>query len=441
MNIAIFGLGYVGCVTAACLARNKHHVIGVDVAPHKIEMILAGQSPIIEPGLAELIKAGIASQYLTATTDAATAVAQSEVLLICVGTPSKLNGDLQLGYVENVCQEIGQALKEKNEYTVVVIRSTILPGKANNKLIAILEGASGKKAGVDFGFCVNPEFLREGTAIKDFDDPPYTVISEYDERSGAQTAVLYTNLTAPLHRVPLGTAEMVKYASNAFHALKVTFANEIGNLCKAYGIDSHTVMDIFVEDDKLNLSSYYLKPGRAFGGSCLPKDLRALLYSARQADTQLPILEAILPSNELQSQRAVDMVLQTEARRVGLIGLSFKPDTDDLRESPAIELAERLIGKGLKLNIYDREVSLSRLHGSNRAFLDEAIPHISSLMQESLAVTVGNAETIVIAKPLSKAEYDELLSLLRSRHTVIDLVRLNGRTIPKFEGNYNGICW
>jgi GDP-mannose 6-dehydrogenase len=441
LKLAIFGLGYVGCVTAACFARDGYHVIGVDVKPEKIENIRQGKSPIIEPGLAELIGAGVAQNCLEATDDTTYAVTEADVIMVCVGTPSQKNGSLDLTYVENVCQDIGRALRKQSSYKVVVIRSTVLPGSIVTKILPLLEQEAGKIAGHDFGFCVNPEFLREGSAIKDFDFPPFTVIGELDNRSGEQLARVYAAIDAPLYRVPLGTAEMVKYASNAFHALKVVFANEIGNLCQEYGVDSHQVMDIFVQDVKLNLSPYYLKPGFAFGGSCLPKDLRALLYAARQVDIQLPVLEAILPSNELQAQKALEMLIDSGMRKVGLIGLSFKPNTDDLRESPAIELAERLIGKGFDLFIYDHEVSLSHLHGSNRAYIDQVIPHIGLLMQSSLEDTVRQSEAVVVTKQPSPTEYERLVSLLQPEQVLIDLVRLNGVPIPQFEGNYYGICW
>jgi len=431
----------VGCITAACLAREGHQVVGVDIEREKVVTIQQGKSPIIEPGLATLIQAGVLGKKLEATSDRAYAVDHAEIVMISVGTPSKKNGGLDLVHVERVCQEIGQALRNKLTYTVIVVRSTILPGAASEELIPILEVASGKKVGSEFGFCVNPEFLREGSAIFDFDHPPYTIIGEYDEKSGDLVAQLYAPIDAPLYRVTIDEAGMVKYSSNAFHALKVVFANEIGNLCQAYGVDSHKVMEIFVRDTKLNLSSYYLKPGFAFGGSCLPKDLRALLYAARRADVQLPVVKAILPSNRAQVQKALDMLLREGKRKVGIIGLSFKPSTDDLRESPAVELAERLIGKGFELFIYDREVSLSKLHGSNRVYIDQVFPHISSIMRSSLADIVHHAETIVVAKKPSQEEYHELVRLLRTDQTVIDLVRLNEKEITDLGSSYRGICW
>ena len=441
MDIAIFGLGYVGCVSTACFARDGHHIIGVDVNPEKIESIRAGRSPIIEPGLDELIQQGVNAGRIEATNDVPYAIDRADVAMICVGTPSQPNGSLDLTYVERVCQEIGQALAGKTSYTVVTVRSTILPGSAQGRLIPILESASGKHAGEDFGFCTNPEFLREGSAIADFDHPPYTIIGQIDDRSGELIAQLYTDTDAPLYRVPLGVAEMVKYASNAFHALKVVFANEIGNVCDAYQIDSHKVMEIFVQDTHLNLSPYYLKPGFAFGGSCLGKDLRALLYAARQGDVRLPVLESILPSNQLQVQKVFQLLTQLGKRRVGMIGLSFKPNTDDLRESPAVELAERLIGKGFDLSIYDREVSLSRLHGSNRAYIDLVIPHIGSLLSPSIRETVEVSEVVVVTQRLSENERKQLFDTLRSDQVLVDLIRLDGQDLRTFEGMYRGIAW
>ena len=441
MKIAIFGLGYVGCVTSACLAREGHEVLGVDVQPLKVNALRDGTSPIIEPGLDELIADGVRNGRLDATTDAAHAIHFADLAILCVGTPSQENGSLDLTYLERVCSDIGAALADKDAYTVIVIRSTLLPGHAQERLLPLLEQASHKKAGRNFGFCINPEFLREGTAIADFDQPPFTVIGEFDAQSGERVAALYANVDAPIYRLPIGAAEMVKYASNAFHAVKITFANEIGNLCQSYGIDSHEVMDVFVQDTKLNLSPSYLRPGFAFGGSCLGKDMRAMLYAARQSDLRLPVLESVLPSNQLQIEKVLGMLLKSQDRRVGIVGLSFKPDTDDLRESPAVELTERLIGKGFDVQIYDREVMLSRIHGSNRAFIDQMLPHVGSLLHDDLAATIAASQAVVVTKRISDAEYATLTSALRPDHTLIDLVRLNGNQLNGFEGDYRGICW
>ncbi|MEM7129004.1 MAG: nucleotide sugar dehydrogenase [Chloroflexota bacterium] len=441
MNIAVFGLGYVGCVTTACLARDGHSVIGVDIQTEKVADFNQGISPMIEPGLDELLDQGVQSGCISATTSVIDAVECSDLAIVCVGTPSQANGDLDLSYVERVCHEIGNVLARKSGYTVVSIRSTMLPGRAKEQLIPTLESASGKRVGDDFGFVINPEFLREGTAIADFDTPPYTIIGEYDQRSGDVVAELYQSLDAEIFRMDLGAAEMLKYSSNAFHALKVVFANEIGNLCQAYGVDSHQVMDVFTHDTKLNLSPNYLKPGAAFGGSCLGKDTRALLYAARQRDLRVPVLESILPSNQLQIEKALNILLREENRKVGIVGLSFKPDTDDLRESPAVELVERLVGKGFKVRIYDKQVSLGDLRGSNELFISNAIPHIHSLMCDTLEKTVAESESIVITKNLNKDEYQSLKRSLSPKHSLIDLVRLNGRLIPGFRGSYHGICW
>ena len=441
MDVSILGLGYVGCVSAACLARDGHHIVGVDVNLAKVKAVQRGNSPIIEPGLGALIQAGVVSGRLEATGDVARAIDFSDLVIICVGTPSRANGSLELGCVERVCRDIGRVLASKEAYTVIVVRSTVLPGSAQERLIPLLEAESGKETGSDFGFCINPEFLREGSAIADFDHPPYTIIGQLDEQSGEMASQLYAHVDAPLYRVPLGVAEMAKYTSNAFHALKVVFANEVGNVCQAHGIDSHQVMDIFVRDTKLNLSPAYLKPGFAFGGSCLGKDLRALLYAARQRDVCVPVLESILPSNQLQVQKAVDILLREGRRKVGIIGLSFKPSTDDLRESPAIDLVERLLGKGFDLYIYDREVSLGRLHGSNRAYVDQVIPHVGSLMRSSMEDAVEAADVVVVTKRLSCDDQDRLLALLRPSQMLIDLVRLDGQKLGEFEGQYRGIGW
>lgn len=441
MNIAVFGLGYVGCVSAACMARAGHRVVGVDINEDKVQTINQGKSPIIEPGLEELVQQTVEEGSLVATSDAMGAIANADVVLICVGTPSNSDGSLNLEYVKRVCQEIGLALQARTEYVTVAVRSTVLPGVAADCLLPLLEHASGKTAGADFGFCVNPEFLREGSAIRDFDNPPFTIIGQLDEKSGDHLTQLYDAVDASIHRLPLGAAEMIKYASNAFHALKVVFANEIGNLSQAHGVDGHEVMDVFVKDARLNISPAYLKPGFAFGGSCLPKDLRALLASARQQSVRLPVLESILPSNQLHIEKALDILVQGGRRAVAIIGLSFKPDTDDLRESPAVELAERLLGKGFDLYIYDREVSLSQLHGSNREFIQNTIPHIASLLRPTLKEAVRDSQSIVVTKQLSEVELTSLTKLVRSDQTVIDLVHLNGETVPNLDGAYQGICW
>lgn len=439
MDVSVFGLGYVGCVTAACLASQGHKVVGVDVNADKVLAINNGQSPIMEPGLDRLIHASVNVGNLSATQDAAEAVSHADVSLICVGTPSSPNGSLNLEYVERVCVQIGSALAAINTYRVVVLRSTTLPGTLRTRLIPLLTRESGKQVGAEFGAAVSPEFLREGSAIEDFRNPPFTLIGEVDERAGDVLAALYASIPAPVFRTSPETACMIKYASNAFHATKVTFANEIGRLCSELGVDSTDVMNIFCQDTKLNISSRYLRPGFAFGGSCLPKDLRALLYLARHRDLQLPVLESILPSNRVHVQEAVDLVLKDSRRRVGIIGLSFKPDTDDLRESPIVELAETLTGKGLDVRIYDENVNLSKLVGGNKAFIERVIPHISALMCASIEEVVELSDVIVVAHELRDG-WERLVDLLKPGQLLIDLVKIvsDGDRCPVA---YEGICW
>jgi GDP-mannose 6-dehydrogenase len=436
MKISIFGIGYVGCVSAACLARAGHDVTGVDVNPTKVEIINSGASPIVEPEINELIRDLVKAGKLRATTDTLQAVKSTDISLVCVGTPSKPNGSLDLGHVRRVCEEIGAALATKSERHTVVIRSTMLPGSIESIAQPALESSSGRKAGKDFGLCVNPEFLREGTSLKDFYAPPFTLIGTDDEQTAKIVSGLYSEIDAPIFTTSMKTAEMVKYVCNCFHALKVSFANEIGNICKALELDSHEVMNVFCADTKLNLSSYYLKPAFAFGGSCLPKDLRAVTYKAKELDVEVPLLTAISTTNRLQIERALDMVLRTGNKRVGVLGFSFKAGTDDLRESPMVTLIETLIGKGLELVIYDRDVSLARLVGSNREYIEHEIPHIARLMRGSVDEVLGAANTIVIGN--KSEEFRQIESRLRPDQTVIDLVRLFDR--PSGNG-YQGICW
>lgn len=436
-SVSVFGLGYVGCVSAACLARDGHSVIGVDISPAKVGMVRAGTATIVETGIAELVADAVSSGKLTATADVGEAVLGSSVSLVCVGTPSRLNGGLDLGYVERVAGEIGSVLRNKPDYHVVVIRSTVLPGSTIGCVIPALESASRKKAGIGFGVAMNPEFLREGTSIADFYDPPFTIIGADDPAAAAAVRALYENVDAPVHEVPLAVAEMVKYASNSFHAVKVTFGNEIGRLCKVLGVDSHEVMRIFSEDTKLNISKAYLRPGFAFGGSCLPKDVRAITYRARQLDVPMPMLEATLESNERQITQAYEMVRATGARRVGILGLSFKAGTDDLRESPIVTLAERLIGKGMELAIYDRDVAQANLIGSNREFIEREVPHVWSVMRPSIADVLAFGDTIVIGN--GTKEFRDITPLLRSDQKVIDLVRAFGSRTS--DDGYQGIAW
>ncbi|HJS37122.1 MAG TPA: UDP-glucose/GDP-mannose dehydrogenase family protein [Burkholderiales bacterium] len=437
MKLSVLGLGYVGTVSAGCLARAGHEVMGVDADPNKVELVNAGRSPIIEKDIGPMLREQVAARRLRATLDVAAAVRASDLVLVCVGTPSRPNGDIDLQFVRRVCGQIGQALREHPGAPVVVIRSTLLPGSMRETVIPLLEKSSGKRAGAEFGVCLNPEFLREGSAVHDWFHPPKTVIGELNRASGDLVAELYAELKAPLFRTDIETAEMLKYADNAWHALKVGFANEIGNLCKALSVDSHRVMDIFCQDTKLNLSPYYLRPGFAFGGSCLPKDLRALLYRAKTLDVELPILSSILPSNALQVERALQVVIDAGARNVGVLGFSFKAGTDDLRESPVVELAERLIGKGYDLRFYDRNVSLARLHGANREYILKRIPHISALMVDSVGEVLEHAQTLVIGN--ADPEFREVPRRLRGTQSIVDLVRVSEARSEA--GVYEGICW
>jgi GDP-mannose 6-dehydrogenase len=364
-------------------------------------------------------------------------VQHTDMSLVCVGTPGLVNGGIDLKYMRRVCEQIGAALRGHPGAPIVVIRSTMLPGTMRGVVIPALELHSGKRAGAEFGVCINPEFLREGTAVQDYFNPPKTVIGELNRASGDALASLYSEVSAPLVRTDIDTAEMVKYADNAWHAVKVGFANEIGNVCKALGVDSHRVMEIFCKDTKLNLSAYYLRPGFAFGGSCLPKDLRALLHKAKTLDVELPILGAVLPSNGLQIERGVRAVIDKGSRKVGILGFSFKAGTDDLRESPVVELTERLIGKGYDLRIYDRNVNLASLHGANRDYILNHIPHISRLMVPAMEDVLGHAGTIVIGN--ADPEFRDVPRRLTDGQTIVDLVRIaDTRSVS---GIYEGICW
>jgi len=436
--LSVFGLGYVGCVSSACFAKEGHRVIGVDVSPLKVDMIKSGKPTIVESGIGELVAEMVAAGRLTATTDAADAVARSNISLICVGTPSRANGSIDLRYVERVCQEIGAAIRNKKTRHTIVVRSTVLPGSTERLVIPTLEAASGLKSGRDFGVCMNPEFLREGTSIRDFYEPPFTLIGTDDIASGTIVSDLYAGIDAPIHVTSTGVAEMIKYSCNCFHGLKVGFANEIGNICKAFGVDSHEVMRLFCQDTKLNLSPAYLRPGFAFGGSCLPKDLRAITYHARTADVPTPVLSATLDSNQRQIERAYEMVRATGSRNVGVLGLAFKAGTDDLRESPMVAVVEMLIGKGVNLTIYDRDVSDARLIGSNREYIEHEIPHIWSLMRGSIGEVLDGAEVVVIGN--GSAEFRLIEPQLRPGQIVIDLVRAFGGKTTSGNG-YQGICW
>jgi GDP-mannose 6-dehydrogenase len=423
MRLSVFGLGYVGCVTAACLARAGHHVIGVDTNRDKVAMVGIGTSPLVEPGLGELLHEVVSAQRLRATTSAAEAIAGSDLALLCVGTPSRESGQLDVSAVERVAQEIGHVLRELGKPYTVVLRSTVLPGTTESVLIPALSSA-GEPPGLSVA--VNPEFMREGSSLRDFAQPPLTLVGARDSRTASLVQELYAGVEAPFAHTSIRTAEMAKYVSNAFHALKITFANEIGDLCEALGADAQEVMRIFAMDRKLNISDAYLRPGFAFGGSCLPKDVRALLYAARAADLAVPVLAEILPSNERQIQQGINRVLATRRRRVGVLGLAFKPETDDLRESPMVRLVEGLIGKGCDVRILDRSVSIARIGGANRRYIEEEIPHIASLMCDSLETILEHAEVLVIGNGGEDARRG--MASARPDQVVIDLTRGLGRS-------------
>ncbi|PYM94874.1 MAG: GDP-mannose dehydrogenase [Candidatus Rokuibacteriota bacterium] len=437
MQISVFGLGYVGAVSAGCLAASGHTVIGVDINPQKVDCINGGQAPIIEPEIDALIEEGVRKGRLSATTDAGHAVLNSDVSLVCVGTPSLPNGNLDSSHVESACAEIGGALRRKVTPHLVVIRSTLLPGTTDALLIPRLETTSGRRHGPELGVCYNPEFLREGSSVKDFYNPPKIVIGQDDAANGRTVAEMYTGLEAPVVRTSIRTAEMVKYVDNAFHALKVSFANEIGNICKQASVDSHEVMSIFCMDRKLNLSPAYLKPGFAFGGSCLPKDLRALTYQARRFDLESPVLGAILASNGHQIRLGVERAIGFGKKRIGFVGMSFKPASDDLRESPLVAMIETLLGKGYAVRVFDPYVSMNRLVGANRKYVAEHLPHLSSLLVDSLEELMAASEVLVLGHASEHARAATLAA--RPEQIVLDLV--GGARDLRTAGRYVGMSW
>ena len=438
MRISVFGLGYVGSVTAACLADRGHEVWGVDVNADKVAMINAGKTPVVEPRVGDMIERACKAGLLRATTDTAQAIRATEISLVCVGTPSNGNGSVDLGYLIGAARDIGKALAGAPRGHCVVFRSTVPPGTVRGTMIPALEAASGLVAHRDFDVCMHPEFLREGSAVADFDDPPFIVVGEERRAGGDPVARLYEGMQAPVERTAYEVAEMVKYSCNAFHALKVVFANEIGSFCKTLGVDSHRVMELFAMDRKLNISPAYLKPGFAFGGSCLPKDLRAMMHTARQKDLDLPVLGSILESNRLHLERTLRRIIDTGDKRIGILGLSFKAGTDDLRESPSVALIEALIGKGFQVKIYDPDVALARIFGANKRFIEKEIPHISALMSDDLRQVVQESEVIVVSK--ATPELSTILAGAGTKKHVFDLIRigLNGAagTVA-----YEGICW
>jgi len=422
VKLSVFGMGYVGTVSAACMAKLGHNVVGVDVQAHKVDAIRAGKCVLIEPELELLVSKAVEAGKLSATTDAARAVAESDVSLVCVGTPSERTGAINLAHLLDVCRQIGQGLANHPGRHIVAIRSTTMPGAVSRELVPALEQASGLSCGKDFGVCTNPEFLREASAVRDFFHPPMIVLGQSSDADGEVMERLYQGLEAPVFRCGLDEAMMVKYACNGYHAVKVTFGNEIGMLCSLLGLDSHRVMEIFCQDKQLNISARYLMPGFAFGGSCLPKDVRAMIALGREQFLSVPMIESLMASNAYQIDRAVKQVLATGKKRIGVLGLSFKDDTDDLRESPAVEVVERLLGKGCDIAIHDKDVRLSQIFGANLSEIENRLPHVATLMKDTLEEVLDHAEVLLLTKG-SKA-YRDLPDKLRQGQTVIDLVRL-----------------
>lgn len=435
-KIAIFGLGYVGAVTAAVLADQGHEVVGVDPNQTKVDLIERGQSPVVEPGLEDLISRVRATGNLVSTTDPAVAMAGANLSIICVGTPSLSNGGLEMSYVRRAAADVGRLLRNAAPRHTVSVRSTMLPGTMEDSVIPALEESSGWRAGSEFGVAFHPEFLREGSSLDDFANPPYVIVGADDKQAAADVLALYEDVTAETFVVPIEVAELVKYASNAFHGLKVAFANEIGTLAAARGVDGRDVMDILVRDTKLNISPAYLKPGFAFGGSCLPKDLRALQQHAKSLDVDIDVIDAILSSNSRHMDRAFDLIAAGGRRPVAVLGLSFKSGTDDLRESPAVYLVERLIGKGFPVRVFDPNVALANLMGSNREYIQAEIPHISSVMAASPAAAVEGADVVVVAG--NDPGFHPVLETLPTDVEVVDLV---GIKAPLASERYSGICW
>lgn len=438
LSVSVFGLGYVGSVSAACFASMGHRVIGVDANPAKVEMLDNGRSPIIEARMEELVRENNRSCRLHATMDATAAVLGTDVSFVCVGTPSLRNGKLDLSHIERVAKEIGTALREKKSPHTVVLRSTVLPGTTEAIVQPILEQTSGRHAGLDFTVIYNPEFMRESSAVADFMNPPYVVLGANEPGHLAPLRDLYKQIPGQIFETIVSVAEMVKYLSNSFHAVKVTFANEVGTLCKHMGVDAQAVTEIFTSDTRLNISSAYLSPGFAFGGSCLPKDIRALIYRAKELDLKLPMLESLLPSNSEHTERAVEAILRTNKRKIAQLGLSFKAGTDDLRESPQVQLVKRLLGEGYEVRVWDEDVCLGRLAGSNRQFIQEVIPHIGSLLSADLQDVIHWGDVVVVGN--KSVDNNELMKNLRHDQIVIDLVNLDKNNRCR-ASSYEGICW
>lgn len=438
MKISIFGLGYVGAVSLACLARDGHHVVGVDVDQAKLDLIAAGRTPVVEEGMVELMREVVASGRVTVTTDVVDAILRSDLSLVCVGTPSAANGSQDQSAMVRLAGDLGRTLARKQSAHVIVFRSTLVPGTVEDVLRPIMEKTSGKRDGTDFHVCFQPEFLREGSSIRDYDKPPFTIVGANAEAPRAALRELFGHLPCEFHATSVRAAETVKYCCNNFHALKITFANETARLCEAMDVDPFEVMDLVCKDRQLNISPAYLKPGFAFGGSCLPKDLRATMYFAKTHDVELPVHGAILDSNRRHIEHAIAKVMESGRRRVGFVGLSFKTGTDDLRESPLVLLAEHFIGKGLSLLVYDPEVELSRLLGANRRFIEQHLPHIGELIRHEMREVVEASEVLVIGLGGERIA-SELARLVREDQLVVDLVRLPAA--EKLRARYEGLCW
>lgn len=437
-RISIFGLGYVGAVSLACLARDGHRVIGVDIDASKLELIRSRKSPILEEGIQELMRDVVDSGRVTVTSDARQAIEDTELSFVCVGTPSAANGSQDLTAILRLAEQIGAALASKKEFHTIVIRSTVQPGTVEEHIEPILERASGKRSGVDFGLCFQPEFLREGSSIRDYDHPPYTIVGGNCEQAVNVVRELFAHLDARFMVTNIRVAEALKMSCNAFHAMKITFANEIGRVSQALGIDSFEVMRLVCADTRLNISPAYLKPGFAFGGSCLPKDLRALTTIAKQHDLVIPMLSSLLPSNRVHIDHAVAKILKLGRPRVGMLGLSFKTGTDDLRESPLVMVAKRLIGEGCELRIFDPEVHLSRLIGANRSYIDANLPHVGSLLCDTIEEMIAPSDVILVGLQQS-ALNDALQAHVRPDQHVVDLVNLPNRDLLRC--HYEGACW
>jgi GDP-mannose 6-dehydrogenase len=421
-SISIFGLGYVGVTTAACLTSCGYKVVGVDPTPLKVQCVNAGKSPIVEADVEKLIATAKRDGLISATQECNEAIANSEISFVCVGTPGQRNGRLDLTHIRKVCADIGSSLRNKQAFHWIIIRSTVLPGTTESVVIPAIETASGKKAGRDFLVCFNPEFLREGTAVVDFFNPPFTVLGTSDPNRGTPIAELYSLLDAPFYAIPIAAAEMIKYSCNAFHALKIAFANEIGTICRSLSVDPKIVADVFKSDTRLNISPAYLSPGFAFGGSCLPKDLRALTYRMKELDLKLPLIESILPSNTEHIDRAAESILSLKKRKIGVLGLSFKPGTDDLRESPMVYLVKKLLAEGCDVRIWDQNVSIGRLIGSNRSFIEEYIPHIGLLLQDDVDSVIANAECVILST--NAVSSDDVLMRLDCGDYLLDVTNL-----------------